>query len=416
VRRTICVSLAIALAITLSAASAGAAEARWKTKLRKLTRSRTMSIVVRDDRKILFERRSKWRRVPASNQKLLLSMALLDRLGPNATFRTRALAEPKPPPFVDAGEPDIRNGVLRSNLWIVGSGDPTFSQAGGGYGGRLSIEPTWVGHLVRALREAGVERVAGRVIGVRASPFRHDWDAPGWKPEFNDEEVALPSALSLDGNVHQDRFIDDPELRVARALTRALRDKGVRVKGTPIARKKPSGLTLAAAVESRRLAALLGHMNRRSSNFFAEVLGKALAVSGGRRPGTIAGGAAELRGWLRKRGVRVKAHDGSGLSYANAVSPRGIVRLLGHAERRTWGNALFRSLPKGGWGTLEDRLKDVRLRAKTGTLDRVSSLSGWLWLRRSRRWATFSIISNGRPTWDAKSAEDRIVRLVSRHY
>jgi D-alanyl-D-alanine carboxypeptidase len=375
-----------------------------------------MSIVVKADRKVLFERRSQWRRVPASNQKLLLSMALLDRLGPGATFRTRALAEPKPPPFVDAGEPDIRNGVLRSHLWILGSGDPTLAQAGGGYGGRLSIKPTWIGHLVRALRQAGVRRIAGRVIGVRASPFRHDWNAPGWKPDFNDEEVALPSALSIDGNAYKGRFIADPELRVAKSLTRELRENGIRVRGEPAARKRPSGLTLVAAVESRRLAALLGHMNRLSSNFFAEVFGKALAVAGGRRPGTIAGGAAELRGWLRRRGVEVKAHDGSGLSYANVVSPRAIVRLLAQSERRPWGDELFLSLPKGGWGTLENRLHDVRLRAKTGTLDRVSSLSGWLWLRRSERWATFSIMSNGSPTWDTKNAEDAIVRLISRHY
>jgi D-alanyl-D-alanine carboxypeptidase len=60
-------------------------------------------------------------------------------------------------------------------------------------------------------------------------------------------------------------------------------------------------------------------------------------------------------------------------------------------------------------------LTDVRLRAKTGTLQNVSSLSGWLYLRRSERWARFSIMITGRPAWEAKAVEDRVVRLVSRN-
>ena len=64
-------------------------------------------------------------------------------------------------------------------------------------------------------------------------------------------------------------------------------------------------------------------------------------------------------------------------------------------------------------GTLEDRLTDVRIRAKTGTLDDVSALSGWVWVEKSGGWVEFSILSSGFNEWTAKRIEDRIVRIVS---
>jgi D-alanyl-D-alanine carboxypeptidase len=56
----------------------------------------------------------------------------------------------------------------------------------------------------------------------------------------------------------------------------------------------------------------------------------------------------------------------------------------------------------------------VRVRAKTGTLlDNVSALSGWVWLGRSHRWATFSILSRGFLKPQTARLEDSIVRTVA---
>ena len=110
----------------------------------------------------------------------------------------------------------------------------------------------------------------------------------------------------------------------------------------------------------------------------------------------------------------LEAKDGSGLSYANRVSPRGLVRLLGHVEETApYYAALRRGLPAAGQGTLEDRLGGVRLRAKTGSLDGVSALSGWVRLKRTGSWAEFSILSGGMPYYTAKGVEDRIMRVLS---
>ena len=407
--------LCLVLTILFVAAHPGAAAPRWKRQLHKATSSKTVSVRVVTGSRVLLDKRSRWKRIPASNQKLLLSMALLDRLGPQKKFPTTAFVDKKGAPFADPSAPNIRNGVLYSNVYVTGRGDPTLSGPNAGYERAISVRATKLGDLAHSIEDAGVRRIAGKIVGVK-SYFRHDWNARGWKPEFPREQVALPSALSINGNVRNGHHIDNPEWRLARTLTKKLEAMKIWVKRPPMAGNLPAGTTRLAEIESRPLRSLLGHMNRVSSNFFAEMFAKRLAVAAGNRPGTIAGGARALGRWVRQRGVRIRSFDGSGLSYSNRVSARGIVKLLARAENAGWGDELLDSLPKGGWGTLQDRLKDVRLRAKTGTLENVSSLSGWLWLRRSDRWARFSIMIGGRPAWQAKSVEDRIVRLVAGHF
>ena len=110
---------------------------------------------------------------------------------------------------------------------------------------------------------------------------------------------------------------------------------------------------------------------------------------------------------------RVEANDGSGLSYANRVSADGIVRALWVADASPWGQPCATPWPDGGQGTLEDRLNDVRLRAKTGTLIDISALSGWVWLEREDAWAQFSILSKGISKTASIHIENAIVRVVS---
>ena len=82
------------------------------------------------------------------------------------------------------------------------------------------------------------------------------------------------------------------------------------------------------------------------------------------------------------------------------------------SESSSWGGALKSTLPKPGEGTLEDRLAGVPLKAKTGTLDDISTLSGWLLLKRTNRWARFSLLSSGFSANTAKDIEDSVVRTL----
>jgi D-alanyl-D-alanine carboxypeptidase/D-alanyl-D-alanine-endopeptidase (penicillin-binding protein 4) len=266
--------------------------------------------------------------------------------------------------------------------------------------------------LARRVRAAGVRRIRGRVFGSTGY-FARDWWARGWKPSFPSDEVARPTALTFERNEARGRHIRDPERRAAASLTKQLRAVGVRVGGKPGAGKAPRGLARFAEVRSRPLEGLLRRVNVKSRNFAAEVLGKRLGLERSGPRGTIRKGAAAIEAWARSHGVRVKAHDSSGLSYANRVTASGIVRLLWAADGALWTDELRRALPRGGQGTLAHRLRTVDVRAKTGTLDRISALSGWVRLERTGTWAEFSILSRGMSKDASVRIEDRIVHAVA---
>jgi D-alanyl-D-alanine carboxypeptidase len=397
VRRTLALTL---IALFFFPVTPALARAGWKRRIDRLTQGRSIGIAVHERGRFVYRRGADVRRAPASNEKLILAMALLDRLGPR--FRLPTVAAVR----------RLRQGVVRGPLWVLGRGDPAVA-SGGRFARSLPFRPTRVGQLARRIAGAGVKAIRGGIAGSRGY-FRRDWDAPGWRSYYQRLYIALPTALTLNGNVRRGRHITNPELLFAEALTRRLRSLGVRVRGPAISGHPPGGLRAIARVRSRPLRTLLRYTNRTSSNFFAEVLGKRLAVERRGPPGTIRGAGRALTAWARRHGVRSEAHDASGLSHANRISARGVVRLLVSSLREPWGRVLRRTLPRSGQGTLRDRLAGVRLRGKTGTLVDVSALSGWVWRRGGRRWAAFSILSRGMPKHRAVEIEDRVVRILAR--
>ncbi len=364
-------------------------KATWMQQIDALSAGRSISIAVGDEGTFLYERADGAARIPASNEKLLLSMALLDTFGGGYRIDTRAAAQ-----SIDA------NGVVRGDLWILGGGDPEITRA------RMSL-------LAARIAAAGVTKVRGRVMGAR-NYFRHDWWATGWKRGESRLYVAPPTALTFDGNVANGAYTHDPERLAAESLARRLEARGIGVLGKPGEGTPQAGLTDVATISSRPLSALLTSQNVDSRNFYAEELGKLLGATQSGPPGTIAKGATALQTWASEHDVSVTAYDASGLSYADRVTARGMVELLWTADASSWGATLRASLPSAGRGTLDERLKGVRLRAKTGTLDAVSSLSGWVWSTRLDRFVEFSILSAGMSKDSATTIEDRVVRILAR--
>lgn len=354
-----------------------AIQAGWMRKIDRIVEGRAVSVSIGEDGLFLYRNADRVPRIPASNEKLLLAMAILDAFGPDARIPTRAAAVA------------VVDGVVDGDLWILGRGDP-------------QVGPATMRALARRIAEAGVTRITGSVMGS-TTYFRRDWDAPGWNGEAR-RYVNRPTALTFDGN-----RAAVPEREAARALTARLEALGVRVDGRPGSGAAPGGLVRIAAVRSAPLLRLLARTLRPSDNFIAEVLGKRLGAHVLGAPGTIAKGAAAIEGWVASRGVGFALHDASGLSYDNRVSAEGIVELLWAAEAAAWGPALRRALPVGGQGTLRDRLATVRIRAKTGTLAGVSALSGWV---HAGTWVEFSILSSGMSKPSAAAIEDRIVGIV----
>ncbi|MGH2711703.1 MAG: D-alanyl-D-alanine carboxypeptidase/D-alanyl-D-alanine-endopeptidase [Actinomycetota bacterium] len=360
----------------------------WTAKIDKLIGRRPFGVAVREGKRFLYRAHDVMQRIPASNEKLLMSMALLDTLGPESRILTQAASVP------------LVAGVIPGDLWILGQGDP-------------DTGPAQMQKLAAAIQAAGVVQIEGSVNGSTGY-FKRDWRAPGWKPYFPREEVALPTALTFEDNIAKGIHIRDPELRAARSLSDALKELGIKVGGKAGAGKPPEGLLPVAQVQSRRLLDILEFTNRYSVNFYAEVLGKRLGAERLGVPGSIAKGATAMREWAAEQGVHLRARDSSGLSYDNRLSPAGLVRLLGGAEAEAWGEAFRESLPRPGQGTLEGRMRHLQVRAKTGTLTGISALSGWVFLRREGVWAEFSILSKGMDKAQAMRIEDAVVRVLAR--
>jgi serine-type D-Ala-D-Ala carboxypeptidase/endopeptidase (penicillin-binding protein 4) len=384
------VATVLVAVVAIGATPVTAAPPQWKQDIAAAIGNRDVSVAVGLDGGWLY-RHGAWRqRAPASNQKLLLSMALLNQTSLTRRLRTELFAKGA-----------TTAGVLRGNLWIVGHGDPAV--------GRATMRA-----LALAVDAAGIRRIRGRVMGATTGFFQRDWWAPGWQDYFPRDYIALPTALTFEGN--QDArgvHIRDPERRAARFLTRRLRALGVAVTMEASAGAPPTGLRHIATVRSDPFQVLLRTMNRRSRNFYAEVLGKWLGrlVLGG--PGSIAKAAQAIERFAHAHGVNNTAHDASGLSYGNRISPQDLVSLLWFAESRPWGDELRLGLPTGDQGTLEGRLVGVKVRAKTGTLIEISALSGWVWMTKESDWGEFSIMSRGMSKDDAVAIEDRIVRILA---
>lgn len=387
--RRACLVMAAVLGLSLIAGPARA-EPRWVRHIGRIVGGHPMSVVVGDPGSVWYRHHAAVARPPASNEKLLLSMALLRRFGGAHTFTLRAL-----------GPPIDGDGTVEGNLYLKGQGDPEVGDT------RLEL-------LAARLWAAGVRHITGHIVGV-TGPFHRDWYASGWKSYFPAQYVAIPTALTYRGNTSPSgKHITDPERRAAASLSHALRHLGVTIGDDASAGRAVSGMGELASVSSKPLRAIVERMDHRSINFSAEVLGKALAFARG-DAGTIANAAAAICAYEAARHVRATCHDSSGLSYANRQTAIGIVRLLWNAQRQPWAGTLRMALPAAGQGTLRHRLRGVRIRAKTGTLDNVSALSGWVWNEPTDGWIAFSMLTSGMEEYTAKDLEDRIAQVLANH-
>lgn len=379
--------LALALAFVMVVVATTPAQAGtrsgWRGEAERLLGGLPVSVSLVAGGRLAYAHEGSVPRVLASNEKLLLSMALLDRFGPGYRLPTRIYGR-RP-----------RRGVVRGNVWLVGHGDPGLNDA--------TLE-----RLARKLQMAGIRRVRGSVVGVTGTFTRERW-APGWRP-IALRFVALPTALVYDANTDPHGYFFDPELRAAAALTADLRALGVQISGRPRTRTQLPPERLLATIRSAPLQTILRHQNRDSLNFDAEVLAKLLGAATFGTPGSIATGARAIRQWAARHRAAIRAYDGSGLSYRDRITSNKLALLL---FRDRWGAVLRSTLPVPGQGTLAGRLYGIPVRAKTGTLfAHVSALSGWVRLP-SRRWAAFSILSYGLTKGEAVAVEDKLVALFA---
>lgn len=162
------------------------------------------------------------------------------------------------------------------------------------------------------------------------------------------------------------------------------------------------------------LADILAITNKESNNFYAEQLFRTYGWAG-----SVRGGANRTERFLRRAGIDgrdVLVRDGSGLSRKDLITPRALVQLLVHMDEHRERAAFISSLPLGGERntTLEYRLRRVPVRAKTGSLRFIRTLSGYVTRSDGSRVA-FALFANNYtgPSYRVTNAFDRIVNTLT---
>jgi len=375
-------------------------------------------LVVTNGDKVVYQHNQSLPVVPASNMKLVTGAIALDVLGPDFSYATKVVG----------AKPD-GSGTVQGDLWLVGGGDPTLATAPyidhftTGSKVHTSLEA-----LADTVAKSGVKSVTGRIVG---DDSRYDTQRypDAWPEDLRAQNQSGPiSALSVNDGftswpAKQSPDADapvataDPPGHAAQVFADLLRARGITVAGSG-AGKAPEGAATIASATSPAMPELLHNLESGSDNETSEAIVKELAVHEG-RPGTFADGLDVMRKRIAKLGVPAEGlsvADGSGLSSEDKVTCGALTRLL-NATGTT--GLLGKSLSVAGKeGTLTDRFTDPsvkgRLRAKTGSLNQVTSLSGFADTAGGTD-LTFGYVANGRTYSDALLAiqDDLAAALVA---
>lgn len=409
-----------------------------------------------DDGRVLYKRNEEKLFIPASNMKLLTTAAALVKLGPDFTYTTNLY-----------GSRVTRRGVLKGDIFLRGSGDPTMAESF--HGRAAAVFEEWADELKRK----GIRLITGDVVAddnlfddrelgkgwswddelncysarvsavsfndncveITVSPGKGQGEPAviGTNPEtgyvkitntvrtsaaggelqvhagrsFGSSLIKLWGEIPLASAPLRARFsVGNPSLYAATALKEALEGKGIRVKGKAVdiddTDKRPSyaDLPVIAWYRSPPLSLIIEQVNKRSQNLYAELLLRTLgSVYHGE--GSAEKGVQVVKETLSVMGIPVDSlaiYDGSGLSRMNLVSPAQIVALLQYMAGHPYFPYFYESLPIAGVdGTLAKRMQNAeaesKVRAKTGTLRHMVSLSGYL-KDKNGDWIVFSIMSN----------------------
>lgn len=202
------------------------------------------------------------------------------------------------------------------------------------------------------------------------------------------------------------RSIGDPGLYTAGSFEAYLSSWGVATSGKIGRKDVPENARLIISYESPPLSRVIMSMGKVSNNFVSEQILKTLGAEytpeGKPKKGSSEMGIRVVAGYLKKLGIKPGTYviaDGSGLSRLNRVTASQINTVLVRMYRMPYYRPEFiASLGVGGVdGTIEDRFRKEplkrRVRAKTGHLNGVNTLSGYL-LTDSGRTLAFSILVN----------------------
>jgi D-alanyl-D-alanine carboxypeptidase/D-alanyl-D-alanine-endopeptidase (penicillin-binding protein 4) len=219
--------------------------------------------------------------------------------------------------------------------------------------------------------------------------------------------------------------VQNPPAYFGSALRRVLADRNLRVTGeVRLASDSELGqpCTVVAQVTSP-IAPVVTKMLKDSDNNLAEHLFKLAGATRYKR-GTFATGATAVRDYLASLEIPESERrfvDGSGLSRDNRISAAGLTTVLTRAYVGPARDVFVKALPIAGIdGSLKNRMGEEpvcgRVRAKTGFINRVSALSGYVRTVSGESLA-FSILMNNFQSSNStmKELQDDLCRVLVRY-
>lgn len=312
---------------------------------------------------------------PASLTKLFTTSTSLGVMGGEHNLSTKLFSD----------DLDFSDGVLNGNLYIKGYGNSVFTQSD-------------INGLVDELVSKGIKSITGSIIGddyfFDDVYTREDWI------EDEGANIKLPpiSALVLDRNKktikkkirRRYRFVTemvkDPPLNIAIRFSEELQANGIIVTGKPLKGTTPTK-TYLIGLKSIKLNDLIALINKHSDNFLAECLFKTLGAEASGVQGNSFFSQQAILKFIRANNIYsngTEIVDGSGISRSDQATP---IAINGVLEKMYFDllhfDDFYNSLSIAGIdGTLRGRLigttAENNFRGKTGTLNGVSSVAGYL--------------------------------------
>jgi D-alanyl-D-alanine carboxypeptidase/D-alanyl-D-alanine-endopeptidase (penicillin-binding protein 4) len=219
--------------------------------------------------------------------------------------------------------------------------------------------------------------------------------------------IVISGVLPLTRNYSQYVLLESPAEVAATLLKEELQRHGIVVQGGISAlhygetsKEEQANWNLLAEHQSPPLIHALQIINKRSQNLHAEMLLRTLGAEF-KGAGTNEAGLEVVKEFLVEAGIeseRIRLNDGCGLSRENLITPRFQTSLLQFLSKRPYYDLFLNTLAISGTdGTLRNRLSanEVKgsIHAKTGTLNGVTTLSGYITTKSGRN-LVFSIFAN----------------------
>ncbi|MBI3578567.1 MAG: D-alanyl-D-alanine carboxypeptidase/D-alanyl-D-alanine-endopeptidase [Ignavibacteriales bacterium] len=384
-----------------------------------------------DRKEVLYERDSKMLMRPASNMKLLTSSTAIALLGKDYQFKTDVMADTS-----------LSDGVLNGNLYIKGFGNPDLKTSdldtlasqiksagitsvkgkivadvsffddlfwGSGWmwddepdPDEMFITPLSINkNCIFVIVTPG--QSAGDSVKIETDPPTH-YVAVINNAKTVKDTVINPLSVTRLFKEHLNTIIVEgevlagatpsrrklsvwrPELYAAQLLKERLERDSIAIGSEPVIGAAPPYANV-IATHAQRLDSMVVNLNKISDNLSAENTLKTLSAVKRGTPGNAASGINIVYEFLSSLGIdTTQFHmvDGSGVSHYNLLTTEMLEQLLEEmAQKPDFFPLLYQSLPIAGVdGTIGTRMNrtpaEGNLRAKTGSISGVSSLSGYV--------------------------------------